>query len=270
MLIGEVIIATYNREKELPVCLKHIEESTVQPKRIIIIDATPNDKFPSYSFNYNGTLNINYIRTDKSGLTVQRNIGIEKLLDETDVVTFLDDDFYVDSDYFENLYASFESDSSLAGAQGALHRDGKVICTLPQEDKPVKNLYGCNMSYRKSAIGNLRFDEKLKMYAFKEDWDFSYSVYEKNGKLMMLHKCKGVHDQSQDKPVNDRKMGYMVVANDCYIKRKHGIFSAKDMIFYFAYMARHLVNIYKKRSRERFIGAVKGFWNVVIMRHELG
>lgn len=50
---GEVIIATYNRERELYQCLKCIEKNTFHPNRIIIIDASA-----SSSFAYDGQLNI--------------------------------------------------------------------------------------------------------------------------------------------------------------------------------------------------------------------
>lgn len=246
---GEVIIATFNRANELSRCLQKIEDGKICPERVIIVDASPVS-----GFHYNGKLNVLYVHTDRTGSSVQRNIGIHLLNAETEIVTFLDDDFYVDESYFENLYKAFKEDGTLIGAEGALRQDGKRIYEPQKENIVLTSLYGCNMSYRVSKLQGIRFDENLKLYAFKEDWDFSYRM-SKKGVMKRLHLCTGVHEQSQNKPVNDRKMGYMVIANDCYLKRKNKIFSYKDICYYVAYLAKHLIKgLWSKNSSERFRG----------------
>lgn len=261
---GEVIIATYNREKELSQCLYHIEQAALKPQRVIIIDATPD-----YRFDYKGNLNILYKNSSEQGSSVQRNEGIECLLDNTDIVTFLDDDFYVDEDYFANLYSAFERDETLVGAGGALRRDGDFVTqNMPQNDKDVNSLYGCNMSFRVAQIGDTRFDENLKLYAFMEDWDFSYRMAQK-GSMKRLWNCTGEHDRAPNKPVDDRKMGYMIVANSCYLKRKNHIYHYSDTLYYLAYICKHMCLWWQRRSRQRFLGAVQGFIKVVIKKESL-
>ena len=259
-IYGAVIIATYNRANELKQCIEHMEKSTVFPKRIIIIDASSE----KVEFSYHGKLNIDYHHVTQTGLTVQRNIGIDMLEPQTEIVTFLDDDMYVDAHYFENLYVAFQENEEMIGAEGALRIDGGRRLEIPKCNLPLKTLYGCNMSFRYSAIAHERFDENLKLYAFKEDWDFSYRLACK-GKYLKLYKCTGEHEISPKRAVNDEKMGYMWVANDCYIKRKNRIFSVACIFYYLAYMARHLLCFWKTSSRKRLKGALRAFWKVVIL-----
>lgn len=261
----EIIIATYCRHYELQLSLNYIEKSTRIPDRVIIVDATPEE-----CFSYTGKLNIHYVHTDERGSTRQRNVGLEQLEPDTNIVTFLDDDMYIEKNYLENLIEAFEKDADLVGADGALRSDGGIQCKIPSENYKQVALYGCNMSFRKSAIEELRFDETLSEYAFMEDWDFSYSVAKNGGGyLLKLANCNGEHNRTPSGRVNDKKMGYMVIANHCYLHRKHGIFSSGDIMRYFSYILKKMLGFCKKGERERLKGACIAFWNVVILKKSL-
>src|SRR5271169_942652 len=59
-----------------------------------------------------------------AGLTSQRNRGISCLIDTTDVIAFIDDDFIVGHDYFLNMERIFEQDDSIIGVNGDVIADG--------------------------------------------------------------------------------------------------------------------------------------------------
>ena len=52
--------------------------------------------------------------------------------------------------------------------------------------------YGCNMSIRSSLVGDLRFDERLPLYGWQEDIDFT-SQLRRRGRVVALQSLLGVH-----------------------------------------------------------------------------
>lgn len=89
------------------------------------------------------------------------------------------------------------------------------------------------------------------------------------GSMKRLWNCTGEHDRAPNKPVDDRKMGYMIVANSCYLKRKNHIYHYSDTLYYLAYICKHMCLWWQRRSRQRFLGAVQGFIKVVIKKESL-
>ena len=52
--------------------------------------------------------------------------------------------------------------------------------------------YGCNMSIRASLIGRQRFDERLPLYGWQEDIDFT-SRFRAQGRVVSAKSLYGVH-----------------------------------------------------------------------------
>jgi GT2 family glycosyltransferase len=87
-------------------------------------------------------------------------------------------------------------------------------------------LYGCNMAYRVSAIRHLRFDERLVLYGWLEDMDFSRLIG-RTGRLVYCNTMLGVHLGLKSGRVSGRKFGYSQVVNAWYLYKK-GIMSMKE------------------------------------------
>ena len=89
-----VIIATSNRKNELLRCLKSIEEQTVSPDEVIVVDSSDNpEELHSLCTFHNGIL-MKYIYTSDRSLTRQRNTGVNNSKGE--IVFFFDDDIELD------------------------------------------------------------------------------------------------------------------------------------------------------------------------------
>jgi GT2 family glycosyltransferase len=100
------------------------------------------------------------------------------------------------------------SESTIAGANGIVIRDGiktppisweeaQHAIAAPRPADPcslseIADLYGCNMAYRMSAIDDLRFDERLVLYGWLEDKEFSRKAAKK-GRLVECNLLVGVH-----------------------------------------------------------------------------
>lgn len=175
-----------------------------------------------------------------AGLTRQRNTILRALL-EFDIVTFLDDDFYLRPDYLQRIEAAFRDDPALAVATGKVLADGilgtgltladarRVLRSSPQQDaaaapRPVFNAYGCNMSLRLLPIRThgLSFDEALPLYGWYEDVDFSRQLAP-YGRIMQIPSACGVHLGVKSGRQSGVRLGYSQVANPVYLARKRSV-----------------------------------------------
>ncbi|WP_406678446.1 glycosyltransferase family 2 protein [Moorella sp. ACPs] len=102
----------------------------------------------------------------KPGLSETRNAGIRKA--KGDIIAFIDDDAVADSKWLENLIINYKDPSIVAvgGKLVPLWEKGRpwwfpeefdwiVGCTykgFPEKRGEVRNLIGCNMSFRKSVF----------------------------------------------------------------------------------------------------------------------
>ncbi len=79
--------------------------------------------------------------------------------------------------------------------------------------------YGCNMVYRRSAIDDLRFDERLVLYAWQEDTDFGARVAAR-GRMVWSDRLWGVHLGIKRGRSPGRQLGYSQIVNPRYLVAK--------------------------------------------------
>ena len=118
-----LVIATYKREKILPVCLKLALEQTRKPCEVIIVDASPYwEETRNFILNSIGkdcpAVIWHYIKAKKASLTAQRNQGIQ--LATADVLFLIDDDSLMYPDCAEKIMEIYERDveGKVKGVQG--------------------------------------------------------------------------------------------------------------------------------------------------------
>ncbi|APG64691.1 glycosyl transferase family 2 [Tenacibaculum todarodis] len=114
-----LIVCTYMRPKAIVTLLNSVKEQTLYPDEIIIVDGSVDtntqELFLSKSFK-----NLNYflVEEEQRGLTKQRNFGISKVAEHSEIICFLDDDIVLDSNYFEELiktYTKFPNAMAVGG-----------------------------------------------------------------------------------------------------------------------------------------------------------
>lgn len=98
------------RPKALVALLDSINIQTEYPNQIIIVDGSIDTRTETVLKvkKYN---NLNYFKVDDAsrGLTKQRNFGIKQVDKSSKVICFLDDDVVLETDYFEQLLATYTS-----------------------------------------------------------------------------------------------------------------------------------------------------------------
>ncbi len=114
-----LIVCTYKRPDALFKLLESVVLQSLYPDQILIIDGSPKDatkemlldkKYPK----------LEYYKVDAihRGLTKQRNYGIQKVAEGSEIVCFLDDDIVLTPEYFQNLIATYSQNSDALGVGG--------------------------------------------------------------------------------------------------------------------------------------------------------
>lgn len=230
-----VVIATVGRPATVAKLAKRLTRQTRVADRVLVVavaqsDITGLDQAQTGAEGY----------LAPRGLCCQRNHALAILDGGADLVVFFDDDFVPDDDYLANAERLFLSRPDIVGATGRVVADGAngagigfdeaeaIVAShapAPADVDAVghrRGLYGCNMVIRLDAIGDLRFDEALPLYAWQEDVDFSYRLGA-HGRLVDCAALAGVHMGEKAGRTSGRRLGYSQIANPIYLLRKSSI-----------------------------------------------
>ena len=114
-----LIVCTYMRPIPLLDLLNSVKSQTIYPNEILIIDGSTNNETEAILEN-NKFQNLQYFKVpnEHRGLTKQRNYGIARVGDVTDVICFLDDDTILEPTYFEEIINTFHYDDEIVGVAG--------------------------------------------------------------------------------------------------------------------------------------------------------
>ncbi len=114
-----LIICTYDRPDALINLMESIKEQQLVPDEILIIDSSPNEnsKNALHEKFYPG-LNYFKVGDEDRGLTKQRNYGIQKVAETSEIVCFLDDDIVLTPEYFQNLIGTYSQYPEALGVGG--------------------------------------------------------------------------------------------------------------------------------------------------------
>ncbi len=265
-----VIIPTFGRRQQLTRLLQHLENQRRLPDEVVVsapdnthVETPGVTKFPvTYLFGATGS-------------SAQRNHALTNALPKSDVVVFFDDDFLAADDYLQIVERAFEENPDWAVVMGrplhdgannagftfeqglALLREGQTLSRSTADIIEHSGAYGCNMSARSRCIGDLRFDERLVLYGWQEDVDFT-SQLRAHGRIIELKAMAGVHLGIKSGRVSGLRFGYSQVANPLYLIKKGTV----PATFALRLMARNiLANVMKSIWPEEYIdrrGRLKG------------
>ncbi|SHG31028.1 Glycosyltransferase, GT2 family [Flavobacterium fluvii] len=128
-----LIICTYMRPKPLLQLLQSVQEQTLYPDEILIVDGSMNQE-TEIALKDNPFPNLHYfaVPPEHRGLTKQRNYGVERIDNMVNVVCFLDDDTILEKDYFEQLLKTYEIYPEALGVGGYIGNESQ--CEFVGED----------------------------------------------------------------------------------------------------------------------------------------
>jgi GT2 family glycosyltransferase len=241
-----VVIATLGRPEPLARALASLEESSVHPDEVLVVDGDEDrGAEPLVMAHAAGPLSIRHVPAPR-GLTRQRNVGLDAA--RGDIVLFLDDDARVERDTLGRLLDAYREEdvvgatcrvvepaSNRVGGKGskvrALLRGRGRDGTFTQAGYPrrlvdesvtidIEFMQGAFMSARTAVAREVRFDERLTGYGLAEDEDFSCRL-SRRGRIRYLGDAVVRHDNAGFRSKDSRAFGHQVVRNRSYLFEKN-------------------------------------------------
>jgi glycosyltransferase involved in cell wall biosynthesis len=165
-----VIVCTHNGERTLGQCLERASELAYPDFELIVVDDGSSDASGDIALAHGAKL----VQTEHRGLSFARNAGVAQA--DGEIVAFLDDDAYPDSDWLRYVAASLgpNSNAGTGGPNIPPDDDGWIadcVAAAPGgpihvliSDREAEHVPGCNMAFRKSALEEIGgFDERFRV-----------------------------------------------------------------------------------------------------------
>ncbi|MEH2154189.1 glycosyltransferase family 2 protein [Nostoc sp.] len=192
-----VLIPTYRRPQDLSRCLLALQEQTKPVDQVIVVVRdTDADTWQFLAQLNTDNLPLHTVKVTQPGVVAALNAGLAAV--EGDIVSITDDDAAPHPDWLERIAAYFTCDSHLGGLGGRdwIHHGSK----LEDESRPVVGqlqwfgrvignhhlgvgeprevdiLKGVNMSFRTQAIGQLRFDERMRGTGAQVHFEMAFTL----------------------------------------------------------------------------------------------
>jgi GT2 family glycosyltransferase len=272
-----VVIATLGRKEQIIPLLSHLDAQSRLPDEVVISAPDSSHIGDLGTFGFPVTTLFGAV-----GLTVQRNAGLDYVGDRFDVITFFDDDFIPANNYLQRVAEGFAANPDWAVITGRVLKDGATTEGLTWwqglqalHDAPDRNppgglvedrvgAYGCNMSLRSSMVEMLRFDERLVLYGWQEDTDFT-SRLRRRGRVVRVNNIVGVHLGVKFGRVSGERFGYSQIINPVYLIKKGSV----PANYLLPLIARNLIaNIVRSLRPESYVdrrGRLRG--NLLALLH---
>jgi glycosyltransferase involved in cell wall biosynthesis len=246
------VIATRNRPGELLTTIESLVSQTVLPAELCIVDSsdeTPaREKIEQMCADVG--LSLDYFHPAPRGLTIQRNIGVDRT--SGDPIFFIDDDVFMAPDCHEEILKEYERwGPELGGVRATPTRPARppLISVLwrklfgiggwwPEASGKMRSgfwvegvseaagvrkleyMTGWFMSFKREVFEHDRFDEALSGYGHKEDVDFTYRV-SRRYVLLQTPKARCDHFQTVTSRLPSHQLMRMNIGNQFYLHRKN-------------------------------------------------
>ena len=289
-----VVVATKGRPAAVAGLLDALARQTHPPVRIVIVGTTAADiaHLSDHPLAVSGVAEL--MLAEPPGSSAQRNAGISRLAlaenDERTFVTFFDDDFRPAADWLERAAELFAQPGDIVGITGQVLADGTRGAGLTEAEavgylsgtlapqphwstgpnpRDVLAVYGCNMSFIARVVRNCRFDERLPLYGWQEDRDYSGQA-RAFGRTIYFPRCRGVHLAIKSARTSGVRFGYSQIANPIYLMRKGTMDSPVGRRFLARALAANIVRSFMSNRlvdyRGRLVGNLRAIADLLLNR----
>jgi hypothetical protein len=243
-----VIVATRGRAAETAVLFDYLLEQDTTIDGVYVIGSDLADIAGLDTHALGDSTNVMLLLSTTPGLTIQRNVGVSRLLADHGYVgstspwfaAFFDDDFRPGSSWLRQCDAVFEGDASIVGLTGQVLADGIKTLGIMEADarqyldgtvapmphwasgdarREIGSAYGCNMAFTARVVEVCRFDESLPLYGWQEDHDYT-SQARRLGLFVYEPTCQGVHLGVKKGRQSGVRFGYSQIANPLFLMKK--------------------------------------------------
>ena len=211
MLTISVVIPSYCRPKDLARCLDALKKQKRPADEVLVVVRDTDTE----TWTFVQTLNPEFLplRTatvSVSGVVAAMNVGMDVACG--DIIAFTDDDAAPHTDWLERIEAHFLSDSNIGGVGGRdwvyhgtqLEEGEREVVGQVQwfgrvigghhlgvgESREVDVLKGVNMSFRRSAIGQMHFDPRMRGTGAQVHFELAFSLALKRAGWKLIYDPK--------------------------------------------------------------------------------
>jgi GT2 family glycosyltransferase len=247
------IIATRNRDDDLLVAVRSLVRQTVLPEELCIVDSSeePLRRAEIERLCAEAGIRLDYVHPAPRGLTLQRNIGIERTTG--DPIFLIDDDVWLAPDVHQEILDEYGRwGPELGGVRGAPvfpQRPGRLTIlwrrvfgmggfwpeasgrmrsgffpegvSASESVRRLEYFNGWFMSFRREVFEHERFDENMVGYAFMEDFDLSYRVVKRGYVLVQTPRARIVHHKSSSERFSAHDFQRVSMSNQFYLHHKN-------------------------------------------------
>jgi cellulose synthase/poly-beta-1,6-N-acetylglucosamine synthase-like glycosyltransferase len=197
VLTISVVIASYRRPKDLARCLEALKKQTRPADEVLVVVRDTDAETWTFIETFNAEhLPLHTTKVSIPGVVAAMNAGLDAACG--DIIAFTDDDAAPHSDWLARIETHFLSDSNVGGVggrdwvyHGTQLEDGvrEVVGRVQWfgrvigehhlgvgEPREVDVIKGVNMSFRRSAIGQLRFDERMRGTGAQVHFELAFSL----------------------------------------------------------------------------------------------
>jgi|694.fasta_scaffold02122_16 glycosyltransferase involved in cell wall biosynthesis len=219
-----VIVPTWNRPRDLSICLKALQSQTVLPDRVIVAGKDSDKALLDWfgknreSIDYHAPVDLVLSPADVN-VVKQQN----KALDQTteDIVALTDDDAEPDRDWIQRLLYHFQ-DPSVGGVGGRdwqpiergnrnpvgmLSWYGRLIGNHHLGFGPARQVHvlkGVNCAYRGAELRSFRFDDRMRGSGTVINWELAISfAFIRNGYRLIYDPAISVQHHIADRKDGD-------------------------------------------------------------------
>lgn len=191
-----VLIPTYQRPQDLERCLEALSKQTLAADTIIVVARASDTATWSVLDNWQKKMPINPVIVDEPGQVKALNAGLKHA--NADIIAITDDDAAPRPEWLSRIKKHFMENPKVGGVGGRdwVHQYGRIEDDSRNivgkvswygrvignhhlgvgEARKVDVLKGANMSYRRSAIEGIHFNEQLKGTGAQVHNDLCFSL----------------------------------------------------------------------------------------------
>lgn len=280
-----VVIASFGRNESLHETILSLLSQDEPPLEIIVA-------VPDLRHIDGRTMSLPRVMVvcSERGSCHQRNAGVRALSPDSGLVAFFDDDVELDCGYLARMQAMMDRHPEVAIATGLVLADGartggiareearRIVDAGVSEDdddvgatepEDVHGAYGCNMVCRREVAERIRFDERLPLYGWLEDFDYSHQA-SRFGRVVRFGASRCVHLAQQTGRVSGFRFGYSQIVNPCYLMLKGNRITVRSLLgtYWLPVLLRNAVSCGSRMRRQRLIGNLRGLAMVLRGRVE--
>lgn len=259
-----LIVPTYGRIKEFEIFLESLKKQTYKNFELIVVDQNKHNSILDITQRYEEDIDIKYIKSNKLGLSYNRNLGINSA--KGSIIAFPDDDCEYDEKTLETVNKFFEESSydfytCKVIDKVSAKQFGKSECkdTEVKYNNVMKNCVSISIFIKYIDKNDIIFDEKLgvgSIYPSGEESDLVFSLLHKGytGYYYSNNYIYHPYKENDDTRVKGDSLGLGALMKKEIIYRKN----IKMLGFYICRLIRPVVGIFvMPKRRTYFCGAIK-------------